>query len=163
MNVQDPQWELLDETSREIGNALFRAHPEWRAAAWSETEEGEEEPFLVIQLPAASEAGFDLELSTYGGELTLSTRFWHEHSSTLCEDETDLGAALELIDDLLAGRVRIWSLFRFGEWHDSGLVRTEEELSRLERQLEVADWLWVRDHSGEHSRFLGPGRAPEDL
>ena len=163
MTVTDEELAALDEDGRRIAEAVFRAHPAWREHAWTEIEEGESEPHLVVQLPAPSDAGFDLELSTYGGELTLSTRFWHEHASMLSEDEADLGPVLELVDELLGDRVLVWSRFRAGEWDGSGLAHGPEELVELEAGLGPDDWVWIRSHSGAKSRYAGRGPKPEDL
>ena len=164
LGFEDSDFERLDEASRELAEQLFQARPAWRKRAFCDTEEGEEEAHLVVQFLAKDATGFDLELSTYGGELTLSTRFWHEHSSTLADEEAeeeDLEPALAVIDGLLGDRLRVWSTFSAGEWTGSGLLKSESELKPLEKALGPTDCLWVRSHAGLASRWIGQGPKPE--
>ena len=163
-HFKDSDFERLDEESRLLAEHLFAARPAWRKRAFCDTEEGESQAHLVVQFLAKDEAGFDLELSTYGGELTISTRFWHEHSSTLAGDEAeahDLEPALAVIDGLLGDRLRVWSTFSAGEWTGSGLLQSARELESLEQKLNPTDCLWVRSHAGLASRWIGSGPRPE--
>lgn len=166
LGFEDDDYEKLDPDSREIALALFTARPAWKRRAFCDTEEEEDQAHLVLQFLAKDEAGFDLELSTYGGELTLSTRFWHEHSSMLGEpdlesEELDLEPTFELIDLLLGDRARVWSTFTAGEWQDSGVARTDADLVGVESSLKPNQCLWIRSHSGLASRWAGKGPRPD--
>lgn len=157
--------ERLDPFSRATAERLAQRFPDLGEGAWLETEEGDDEPFIVAQWPAPDDRGCDLELSTYGGEVTLSTRFWHEHSSLLepAEGQDGIDAALDLLEQLMRGKVRPAIVFRDGEWFRSQSVHSDSELFQLRSELGPTDWLWVRSHDGSSSMESGAGPRPDDL
>lgn len=167
MPIDDSQIAELDEYSREFAARAFAAFPAWREFAWAELEEGEEEPFLVIQFEAPSERGFDLELSTYAGEATLSSHFWHAHSSWLSGEENpsenpdETAAILELTRRLLMDELRVYTRFDAGEWHSSGLLADDAAEAELERSLPPEAWVKIRSHSGRLGTDRGRGPQPE--
>jgi hypothetical protein len=169
MPIDQTQIAALDEYSREFAERAFKAYPAWREFAWAEVEEGEEEPFLVIQFEAPSERGFDLELSTYAGEATLSSHFWHAHASTLSglenptgiEDENE--AVIALTARLLGDQVRLYTRFDQGEFHSSGLLDSDAAELALEHSLPAEAWVQIRSHSGRLGRDRGRGPKPEEF
>jgi hypothetical protein len=167
MPIDDQQLASLDEYSRTFAARAFAAHPGWRESAWAEIEEGEDEPFLVIQFEAPSERGFDLELSTYAGEATLSSHFWHAHASTLeglanpDGDPDEIAAILALTQRLLSDKLRLYTRFDDGEWHSSGLLDSDAAEAALERQLPPNAWVQIRSHRGRLGTDRGRGPRPE--
>ena len=165
MSSQSLELDRLDDYSRSVAARLFERFPAASENAWLEIEDGEEQPFLVVQWIPEDDRGMDLELSTYAGETTLSSRFWHEHSSLLEAPPRgdELDALLALLGGLLAGELRTAAIFRDGEWMRSRLIESQGQLDLLSSELGPRDWCWIRCHDGRRTLELGPGPRPEDL
>ena len=169
MSLRSKDLKELDPLSKAFGRLFLERHPDWAEFAWIETEEGfeEEPPHLVVQLTHSSGDGYVLEISTEGGEVMVSMRFWHAHSSMLTEGgedtEAEALAALQLAERLWAGNARPWARFKAGEWMGSGLLERTEDPEALAADLADDERLTIVSFDGLGDQTFGNGPAPEDV
>lgn len=169
MSLRTKDLKELDPLSKAYGQLFLDRHPDWAEFAWTESEDGfeEEPPHLVVQLTHPSGDGYVLEMSTEGGEVMLSMRFWHTHSSMLVETEDDPQnealVALQLAERLWAGNARPWARFKGGEWVASGLLERTDDPQALASDLAADEKLYVASFDGLNDLDFGDGPAPEEV
>lgn len=169
MSLRSKDLKELDPLSKAFGRLFLERHPDWAEYAWIETEEGfeEEPPHLVVQLTHPSGDGYVLEISTEGGEVMVSMRFWHTYSSMLVDVEGDTEnealLTLQLTERLWAGNARPWARFKAGEWMGSGLIERTEDPEALAADLADDERLTIVSFDGLGDQTFGNGPAPEDV
>jgi hypothetical protein len=146
--------ERLEPTSAAFAQQLLRTQPWLRSHARVEDLPGRDEGFLVLSVPSPSPRPGVLTVDT--GETGRISVSWGRFSAEFdappdAGRSSQLDAALDLVEDVLADRVALYVLTREGRWAESGTVYDERDEQELCRKLapgvhiELFSWEGTRD------------------
>lgn len=142
--------EQLDETSADLANALLHGNPVLARFARSESAPGGGR-YFVLEVPCPSGEHGPLLVDT-GDRDRVAVR-WGRFSAEFDAPAgrgraSELPAAIDLIEDILAGSRRAYACERDGRFSGCGVVERESEMRRVltsqPRGTEVTVLLWDR-------------------
>lgn len=143
----------LDPTSRAFAAEFLRQNPRLRRHARAEPRPGGG-AFLVLTIPPdeAGEPPLIVDAGERGRVLVQWGRWSQEFDApTDTGRSTELADALSLVEDLLAGSVRVYTEWEGERWRNAGVLYDEIDEQRLLRRLEPGRRVEVASWTGERS------------
>ena len=143
--------DALDPTSRSFAAEFLRQHRRLARHARVEPRAGGG-AFLVLTIPSDEPGGPPLVVDTgERGRVLVQWGRWSQEfdAPAGAQRSTELADALSLVEDLLAGTVRTYVVWRGERWHGAGVLYDELDERRLLRDLPAGCRVEVRSWTGE--------------
>jgi len=141
--------DALDPASRALAHEFLRSHPHLRHHARAEPRAGSDEAFLVMTIPGPKAGDPALIIDTGEADrIVVQWGRWSQEFTVPRDDErsAELGEAISLVEDILAGDAQVYELYREDRWRGCGVLHDQFDDRRLLRTLasgtriEISTW-----------------------